>query len=60
MVRATIDGAVFTLPNWTPYFIEGLQAGEHTCRIELIDAAGQPVIGPFNDSGDRTFTVTEG
>lgn len=59
-VRATIDGAVFELPAWKPYFIEGLAAGEHTARIELIDAQGNLVPGPYNDSGDRTFTVTEG
>lgn len=59
-VRATIDGAVFELPTWKPYFIEGLAAGEHTCQIELIDGTGAVVAGPFNDSGPRTFTVTEG
>jgi hypothetical protein len=59
-VRATVDGAVFELPSWKPYFIEGLQAGEHTVRIELIDGSGNAVAGPFNDSGDRAFTVTEG
>ena len=59
MVRATIDGAEFMLPHWKPYFIEGLAAGEHTVRIELVDHKGVPVPGPFNDSGDRTFTVTE-
>ena len=59
-VRATIDGAVFELSTWKPYFIEGLAAGEHTCHIQLIDGGGNVVAGPFNDSGARTFTVTEG
>lgn len=59
-VRATIDGAVFELPSWKPYFIEGLEAGEHTVRIELIDGTGNAVAGPFNDSGERTFSITEG
>jgi hypothetical protein len=56
-VRATIDGKVFVLPKWAPYFVEGLGMGEHTFRIELIDANGNPVSGPFNDSGDRTITL---
>jgi hypothetical protein len=56
-VRATIDGKVFVLPKWAPYFVEGLEMGEHSFRIELIDAAGNVVEGPFNDSGDRVITL---
>lgn len=58
-VRATIDGDAFQLTRWAPYFIEGLTPGEHTVRLELLDPAGKPVPGPYNDSGVRTFTVAE-
>ena len=59
-VRATIDGHPVILTRWAPYFIEGLGLGEHTVRLELIDAQGALVPGPFNDSGERTFRVLEG
>ncbi|MCB0791134.1 MAG: phosphopeptide-binding protein [Flavobacteriales bacterium] len=59
-VRATIDGQSFLLTKWAPYFIEGLELGEHTVRLELVDRDGHVVPGPFNDSGPRTFHLTEG
>ncbi|MCB0794068.1 MAG: hypothetical protein KDB88_04970 [Flavobacteriales bacterium] len=59
-VRATIDGHSFILTEWRAYFIEGLEVGEHTVRLELIDRDGALVPGPFNDSGIRTFKLLEG
>lgn len=59
-VRATIDGESYLLSRWVPYFIEGLQLGDHTARLELIDPQGQLVPGPFNDSGERSFKLLEG
>lgn len=59
-VRATIDGHPVILTRWAPYFIEGLELGEHTVRLELLDRNGDLVPGPFNDSGERTFRVLEG
>jgi len=56
-VKATINGNEFMLNLWVPYLVEGLMDGEHTFRIQLIDADGNPVPGPFNDSGDRVITV---
>lgn len=54
-VRATIDGETWIINKWDSYFIEGLQLGQHTVRLELIDKDGNLVPGPFNDSGERTF-----
>lgn len=54
-VRATIDGETWIINKWDAYFIEGLELGQHTVRLELIDKDGNLVPGPFNDSGDRTF-----
>ena len=70
-VRATIDGEEFILPKWCPYFVEGLSVGDHTFRLELIDAQGNPiknlmneggerVVGPYSDCGNRTITITAG
>lgn len=56
IVRATIDGKEFKIDKWQPYIIEGLQAGEHTVKLELLDADGIPISGPFN-TVERTFTV---
>ena len=70
-VRATIDGEVFILPKWCPYFVEGLSVGEHTFNLELIDKDGNPVknlidengektVGIYSNSGERVITVTAG
>lgn len=47
-VRATINGEEFMLTEWAPYVIEGLPMGEVTVKLELIDAEGNPIPGPFN------------
>lgn len=54
-VRATIDGEVWMINKWDAYFIEGMDLGKHTVRLELVDGNGQAVAGPFNDSGVREF-----
>lgn len=58
-VRVTIDEKEFVLNSWQPYFVEGLSMGEHTFRIQLIDANGDVVPGPFNDSGERVINLEE-
>jgi hypothetical protein len=58
-VRATINGTEFILNQWVPYLVEGLGDGEHTFKIELIDANGNLVPGPFNNSGERVITVKD-
>lgn len=55
-VRATINGTEFMLDRWMPYMMEGLPAGENTVKLELIDASGTMIPGPYN-SVTRTFTV---
>ena len=59
-VRATIDGQPFLIYRWAPYFIEGLELGPHTVRLELLDKDGNLVPGAFNDSGERTYNLLEG
>ena len=55
-VRATINGTEFMLDKWLPYMMEGLPAGENTVKLELVNASGTMIPGPFN-SVTRTFTV---
>lgn len=47
-VRATINGQEFLIDQWQPYVIDGLAPGEVTVELELIDAEGNPIPGPFN------------
>ena len=64
-VRASLDGAVHgTYDTWkaeygwlNPYFVEPTPAaGEHKLLLELIDASGALVQGPFNRT-ERTITI---
>ncbi len=56
-VRLTVnDTTSWTLRQWTPHFLVGLPAGEHRIGLELLDADGQPVGGPFTAS-ERAITV---
>lgn len=57
-VRATINGKEFMIDEWAPYYIEGLPMGEVTIKMELIDADGNPIEGPFN-SVERSVTLQE-
>lgn len=55
-VRATINGNEFMIEEWAPHYIEGLPMGEATIKLELIDAEGNLIEGPFN-SVERTVTL---
>lgn len=57
-VRATINGSEFMVYEWAPYYIEGLPLGDVTIKLELLDADGNVIEGPFN-SVERTVTLTE-
>ena len=58
-VKVWIDGTEFIITKWKPYIVQGLQAGDHIFRIQLIDENNNPVQGPFNDSGDRKITLKQ-
>lgn len=57
-VRATVNGQEFMIDEWAPYYIEGLQMGEVTVKLELIDNEGTVIPGPFN-SVTRTVILEE-
>ncbi len=55
-VKATINGEEFLLDQWAPMFIEGLPMGANTIKLELLDAQGNAVPGPFN-TVERTIEL---
>ena len=55
-VRATVNGQEFMIEEWAPYVLEGLPMGEVTVKLELVDAEGKAVPGPFN-TVTRTVTL---
>lgn len=57
-VRATINGTEFMIDEWAPHYIEGLPMGEVNIKLELLDAEGNAIPGPFN-SVERTVTLEE-
>ena len=57
-VRATINGEEFLIAEWAPQVVRGLPLGEVTITLELIDAEGNAIPGPFNKV-TRTVMLTE-
>ena len=57
-VKAIINGEEFTISQWAPHVIQGLPLGEVTITLELIDAQGIAIPGPFNKV-TRTVMLTE-
>ncbi|GAA3515129.1 hypothetical protein GCM10022393_31370 [Aquimarina addita] len=57
-VRATINGEEFMIAEWAPHIIQGLPKGEVTIQLELIDAEGNLIPGPFNKVV-RTVTLQQ-
>ena len=54
--RITVDGESTIVQEWRPYSVSGLAPGEHTFKVELLDASGNNVPGKYN-STERTITV---
>jgi len=57
-VKATINGEEFMITEWAPHVVKGLPMGEVTIQLELVDAAGNGIAGPFNQV-TRTVTLKE-
>lgn len=58
-VRLTINKTDFTLSRWVTYTLEGLPMGPNTIKLELVNAQGNPIPGPFN-STTKTITLRPG
>lgn len=48
-VKATINNQEFMITEWAPYVITGLSKGEASIQLQLIDANGELIPGPFNN-----------
>ena len=57
-VKATVNGEEFMITEWTPHVVKGLPMGEVTINLELIDADGNMIPGPFNKV-TRTVILTD-
>ncbi|MBW1296674.1 hypothetical protein [Aquimarina litoralis] len=57
-VRAKINDKEFTITEWVPHVIKGLPLGEVSIQLELVDAQGNLIPGPFNKV-NRTVTLKE-
>lgn len=57
-VKATINDQEFLITEWVPHVMKGLPFGEVTIKLELIDANGVVIPGPYN-SVTRTVTLIE-
>lgn len=55
-VKATINNQEFLITEWVPYYIEGLEKGEVSLKLELLDSEGKVISGPFN-SVERTVIL---
>jgi len=54
--RATLDNSRrIKIETWQPYYIQGLEEGSHTLKLELLKD-GKPVEGNFNTT-ERTITI---
>jgi hypothetical protein len=47
-VQASINGEIHLLPEWKPYYIEGLPAGENEITLTLVDQSGTRVNTDLN------------
>ena len=57
-VKAEINGEEHLIEKWQPYYIEGLEMGDNTVKLTLLDKDGVPVATPLNPV-ERTFTLQE-
>lgn len=55
-VKADVNGQEFIIAEWKPYVLTGLQMGENTITLTLIDGQGNTVDAPDNPV-TRTFTL---
>lgn len=49
-IRYTINGDDLTLKNWESIYIEGLKPGQNWVQLSLVDDAGKPMDGVFNNT----------
>ena len=55
-VQADINGQVFDLKDWQPYYIEGLPTGDNTIKLSLLDKNGI-LVKTHHNPVSRTFKL---
>lgn len=55
-LKAEINGEEHLLEKWQPYYIEGMELGDNTIKLTLLDKDGNAVDTPLNPV-ERTFTL---
>lgn len=55
-VKVDINGEQFLIDEWEAHLISGLQPGEYTVELTLLDHLNKKVLAPFNPS-KKTITV---
>lgn len=55
-IRATVNGEENMITEWAPHYVEGLEKGQATIKLELLDKDGKLIPGPYN-SVERTVTL---
>ena len=55
-VKATVNGKEFMITEWAPHYLKNLPMGEVKVQLELVDANGKLIEGPFNKV-TRTVTL---
>ncbi len=58
-IIAQINGLMFKIDSWAPYYITGLGVGTHEVHLKLVDSKGKLIEGPTNDSGIRKITINK-
>lgn len=56
-VKVILNETEFITNKWAAYKVSGLTSEKNTVRIQLLDKNNNIIEGPFNDSGERRFTV---
>lgn len=56
-VQADINGQIFDLKDWKPYYIEGLPYGRNTIKLTLLDKDGE-LVQTNNNPVVRVFKLT--
>ncbi len=55
-IQATVNGEKHMITEWAPHYVEGLEKGEATVKLELLDKDGKLIPGPYN-SVERKVTL---
>lgn len=57
-VKITIDKDLhFIVDKWAPFYVEGLNPGNHTVKLQLVDKSGENIQGNYTSFEETRFTL---